>query len=222
MDKKNIETIYGLAPLQQAFLWHSLQTSVQAGLIHMRCTLRGQVNTALLQQAWDCVVSQHPALRTSVHWEGVKQPLQVVAKRATIPWRILDWREHKDWQATLTDFLAKDREQGFMLTQAPISRLALIQLDETDYELVWSCHHLLLDGWSGALVFNQVFDCYEVLLHGMTPTVEAGPTYQSYVRWLKQQDEAAAAEFWREELKGIREPVGLPGFGYAQPVSFES
>ena len=212
MDKKNIETIYALAPLQQAFLWHSLQTSVQDGLIHMRCTLRGDVDAGLLQQAWDYVVGQHPVLRTSVHWQGVKQPLQVVAKRAAIPWTHLDLRGQDDQQTALADFLAADRERGFELTQAPISRLALMRLDETEYELVWSCHHLMLDGWSGALVFNQVFDCYEVLRRAERPVGKAGPTYQSYVRWLKQQDGAAAEEFWREELRGIGDPVGLPGY----------
>ena len=185
MDKQNIETIYGLAPLQQAFLWHSLQTSVQAGLIHMCCTLRGQVDADVLEQAWGRVVQQYPTLRTSVHWQGVKQPLQVVAKRAAIPWTHLDLRGQPP--KALADFLAADRERGFDLTQAPISRLALIQLGETVYELVWSCHHLMLDGWSGALVFNQVFDCYGSLQRGETPVIKAGPTYQSYVRWLNSR-----------------------------------
>lgn len=210
MDKKNIETIYPLAPLQQAFLWHSLQTSSQDGLIHMRCTLQGDVDVDILQRAWEFVVRQYPVLRTSVHWEGVKQPLQVVAKQTTIPWVYLDWRENHDQEAALEIFLAEDRAHGFDLSQAPISRLALIRLEEKSYELVWSCHHLMLDGWSGALVFNQVFDIYGELQRGQSPSPKAMPTYQSYIRWLKQQDEAAAAEFWRQELTGVTEPTGLP------------
>ncbi|MEL6130840.1 MAG: condensation domain-containing protein [Cyanobacteria bacterium J06628_4] len=158
MDRKNIETIYPLTPLQQAFLWHSLQTSVKDGLIHMCCTLRGDLDSGLLQQAWQFVVRQHPVLRTSVHWENVKQPLQVVARQAPIPWLYLDWRGQALQPAALADFLEADRDRSFDLTQAPISRLALIRLNGTDYELIWSCHHLMLDGWSGALVFNQVFD----------------------------------------------------------------
>lgn len=210
MDKKNIETIYALAPLQQAFLWHSLQTSAKDGLIHMRCTLRGEVDSTLLEQAWDAVVGQQAVLRTSVHWQGVKQPLQVVARKAAIPWTHLDWRGREDQDTALEDFLVKDRELGFELTQAPISRLALIRLGETAYELIWSCHHLMLDGWSGALVFNQVFDWYEQLRLGKPSTAAAAPTYQSYIRWLKQQDNAAAAEFWQGALKGFVDPTELP------------
>lgn len=211
MDKKNIETIYALAPLQQMFLWHSLQTSARDGLIHMRCTVHGHLDSAVLQRAWESVVDQHPALRTSVHWEGVKQPLQVVAKKVTIPWHHLDWRERGDHQAALTDFLAQDRECGFELTQVPITRLALIRLEKAVYELVWSCHHLMLDGWSGALVLNQVFDYYEILYRGESPIIKAAPpTYQSYIHWLKQQDKQAAEEFWRAALKGVEGATRLP------------
>ncbi|MEO1070211.1 MAG: condensation domain-containing protein, partial [Cyanobacteria bacterium J06638_6] len=186
------------------------QTSAKEGLIHMRCTLRGEVDSTLLEQAWDAVVGQQAVLRTSVHWEGVKQPLQVVARKVAIPWTHLDWRSREDSTTALADFLVQDRELGFELTQAPISRLALIRLNETAYELIWSCHHLMLDGWSGALVFNQVFDWYEQLRQGKPATAAAAPTYQSYIRWLKQQDNAAAAEFWKGALKGFLEPTALP------------
>ncbi len=210
MDKQNIETLYPLAPLQQAFLWHSLQTSTQAGLLHMRCTLHGEVDTARLQEAWKYALRCYAVLRTSVHWESVKQPLQVVARQVSLPWTEFDWREREDFQQALADFLAADRDRGFDLTQAPITRLTLIRRTDTDYELIWSCHHLMLDGWSGALILNQVFDGYEALLHGQSPAPIAAPSYQAYIRWLKQQDEAAAADFWQAALAEFTTPTPLP------------
>lgn len=213
MDKQNIETIYPLAPLQQAFLWHSLQTSVQDGLIHMRCTLRGELDSTTLQQAWETVISRHPVLRTSVHWAAVKQPLQVVAKRTSLPWTELDWRSKPNQTAVMADFLDDDRDRGFDLTQAPITRLALIRLTDTDHELIWSCHHLMLDGWSGALVLNQVIDHYEALQSAKPLPASTAPTFQTYIRWLKQQDEEAAAGFWRKTLKGFAVPTPLPERG---------
>ncbi|MEL7144539.1 MAG: condensation domain-containing protein, partial [Cyanobacteria bacterium J06573_11] len=139
MDKQNIESIYPLTALQQAFLWHSLQTSVQAGLLHVRCRLVGQLDESYFRQAWEIVIAAHPALRTSVHWEGVKQPLQVVARRVELPWTVLDWRDKESLDATveeasleetsledrLEDFLQAERDRSFDLNQAPISRVAL-------------------------------------------------------------------------------------------------
>lgn len=214
MDKKNIEAIYPLAPLQQAFLWHSLQTSAQDGLLHMRCTLRGQIETALFYQAWQSVFALHPALRTSVHWEGVKQPLQVVARQVEIPWQVLDWRTkeafHGMAETALADFLREDRDLSFDLTTAPIARLALIRLTEITYELVWTCHHLMLDGWSGALVLNQVVDAYEALRRGEQPNGSTGPSFQAYIRWQQQQDAEAMKTFWQSTLAGFSEPTPLP------------
>lgn len=214
MDKKNIESIYPLAPLQQAFLWHSLQTSAQAGLLHVRCTLSGELKEDIFHQAWNVVVGAHPALRTSVHWEDVKQPLQVVARQVKLPWAILDWREkessEKALASKLENFLREDSDRSFDLTQAPITRITLIRLAETTYELVWTCHHLMLDGWSGALVLNQVVDAYENLLREKSPTISAAPTFQAYIRWQQQQDSAATQAFWQKTLAGFIEPTELP------------
>ena len=223
MDKQNIESIYPLTALQQAFLWHSLQTSVQAGLLHVRCTLVGQLDEHCFRQAWDTVIVAHPALRTSVHWEGVKQPLQVVARQVQLPWTVQDWREKESVDAhldnrledRLEDFLQKDRDgkalpeedRSFDLTQAPISRISLIRLTDSSYELVWTCHHLMLDGWSSALVLNQVVDAYEALSQGQSPVVSSAPTFQSYVRWQQQQDSAATKAFWQEALTGFEHPA---------------
>ncbi|MEM1168648.1 MAG: condensation domain-containing protein [Cyanobacteria bacterium P01_H01_bin.35] len=210
MEKQNIEAIYPLTSLQQAFLWHSLQTSSQAGLLHISCELHGEVNQVILKEAWEFVFSLHPTLRTSVHWESVKQPLQVVGKQVKLPWVTLDWQGKEDRDSVLADFLIEDRNEGFDLTQAPISRIALIQLTDLDYKLIWSCHHLMLDGWSGAVALNQVFDSYEMLLQGESPSIARPQTYQNYIRWLKQQDESAASDFWQKMLDGFTTPTPLP------------
>ncbi|MDJ0728439.1 MAG: condensation domain-containing protein [Crocosphaera sp.] len=210
MDKQNIEAIYTLTSLQQAFLWHSLQTSSQEGLLHISCDLYGELNPLLLKQAWEFVFSLHPALRTSVHWQSSKQPLQVVSRQITLPWIELDWRGKENQDLILAEFLREDRCQSFDFTQAPITRISLIQLTDLNYKLIWSCHHLMLDGWSGGVVLNQVFDSYEMLLKGESPSILKPQTYQTYIRWLKEQDETATANFWQKTLEGFTTPIPLP------------
>ncbi len=210
MDKQNIEAIYTLTSLQQAFLWHSLQTSSQAGLLHISCDIQGKLNPNLLKHAWEFVFGLHPALRTSVHWQSAKQPLQVVNRKVTLPGVELDWRGKEDQHSVLTEFLKDDRSKGFDFNEAPISRITLIQLTDLNYKLIWSCHHLMLDGWSGGVVLNQVFDSYEILLKGESPSIFQPQTYQTYIRWLKEQDETAAANFWQKNLDGFTSPTPLP------------
>ena len=217
---KNIEAIYPLTQLQQSFLWNSLQKSSQAGLLHMRGTLHGDLDVALLKRAWATVIDRHFALRTSVHWQAISQPLQVVWKSVALPWRKMDGRSHQNPKQALAEFLESDRTQGFDFTQPPITRLTLIQLGDRQYEMIWSCHHLLLDGWSGALVINQVLDSYEALRQEEQNSHSANDqkqttalSYQAYVRWLQQKDLTAAERFWKEQLQGFISPTPLPIWG---------
>ncbi|MGB7487482.1 MAG: condensation domain-containing protein, partial [Phormidesmis sp.] len=228
--QNNIEAIYPLAPLQTAFLWNSLQTSAQAGLLHMRGTLHGQLDLDRLQQAWQQIVSRHAALRTSVHWEATQNPLQVVSKQIDTPWQQLDWQAYAPHEIAerLTKFLERDRTLGFDLTQAPLNRIALIRTGDRTHELIWTCHHLMLDGWSGTLVINQLLTQYEALTQQAPPsetqieTQNAATyqtsTYQTYVRWRSQQDAMAAQSFWKTYLKSFTTPTLLS----AQPSDLDS
>ena len=191
-------------------MWHSLQVSSQAGLLHVRCTLRGSLDLDRFRQAWEWVVSRHQILRASVHWEGIKQPLQVIARKVQLPWVFLDWRDKQDAPLALANFLTEDGDRSFDLTQAPIMRLASIQREEQEWEFIWTCHHLMLDGWSCALVLEEVWDSYEKLDQDQPLPGPPILTYQAYLRWLKQQDQDSAAQFWQERLYGFTDPTPLP------------
>ncbi len=222
--QNNIEAIYSLAPLQTAFLWNSLQTSAQAGLLHMRGTLRGQLDLDRLQQAWQHIASRHPALRTSVHWKATQNPLQVVSKQIATPWQQLDWREQDSnvrphrLAERLAEFLERDRTVSFDLMQAPLNRLTLIRTGDRTHELIWTCHHLMLDGWSGTLVIDQLLTQYDTLTQSGPQAAaqvevqnqnktQSTATYQTYIRWRNQQDTAAADSFWKTYLKGFTTPT---------------
>ncbi|MEO1447873.1 MAG: condensation domain-containing protein, partial [Cyanobacteria bacterium J06635_11] len=210
LGQDSVEAIYPLAPLQQAFLWHALQDSSQAGLLHMRGTLHGELDFARLRQAWAQVVGRHLALRTSVHWQALQQPVQVSTRQPALPWQQLDWRERENPQQALAEFLKADRALGFDFAQGPIMRLTLIRVGDRTTEMVWTCHHLMLDGWSGTLVVNQVLDAYEALSQGQSLATGRVPNYQDYIHWLNKQDEDAAERFWRDRLKGFTAPTPLP------------
>ena len=51
--------------------------------------------------------------------------------------------------------------RGFELSLAPLIRLALFRLADDEHELLWSHHHILLDGWSLPLVLEEIITAYE-------------------------------------------------------------
>ena len=86
-------------------------------------------------------------------------------------------------------------------------RLTSIQLGDQEWEFIWTCHHLMLDGWSCALVLEEVWDTYEKLDQDQPLPGLPILTYQAYLRWLKQQDQDSAAQFWQERLDGFTTPT---------------
>ena len=99
--------------------------------------------------------------------------------------------------------MSKDRETGFDLSQAPIMRFNLLLLSEDFFQFSWSCHHVLLDGWSGSLIIKEVFDLYSTLLAGIKPQPNQAKSYGEYVSWLQNQDFTAARKYWKKTLEGF-------------------
>jgi amino acid adenylation domain-containing protein len=104
----------------------------------------------------------------------------------------------------LRRLLADDRAMGMDLTRAPLTRVAIVQVTDDRVRLVWTFHHILLDGWSAFHVLSDVLAGYA----GATPVVRR--PFRDYVAWLSDQDEAAAAEYWRDTLSGLGAPTRLP------------
>ncbi|MFN8474509.1 MAG: amino acid adenylation domain-containing protein [Anaerolineae bacterium] len=209
---QNIEAIYPLTPMQEGMLYHSVYAT-QPEVYFQQATLRlrGPVDVTALRRAWESILARHPILRSVFVWERLERPLQVVRRTTPLPWQSFDWRGLPDAerQARLEDFLRSDRRVGFHLTQAPLMRLALICFADDDYRLIWSHHHLLLDGWSTAVVLREVFATYAALVAGREPDLAPTRPFRDYVAWLERQPLDAAEAYWRQALAGFSTPTSL-------------
>jgi amino acid adenylation domain-containing protein len=212
MNMDNLEDIYELSPLQQGLLFHTLYAP-QSGVYfeQFSWTLKGNLNTEALRQAWQRVVDRHPILRTAFYWQDLEKPYQVVYEQIELPWQVEDWRHlDPDTQRDRLDaFLIADRQQGFELSQAPLMRMTLFHLSKETYHLVWSSHHLLLDGWSESLIFKEVYAFYEAFCQGKELQLAQPRPFRDYIVWLQQQDLTKAETFWRRMLKGFTVPTRL-------------
>ncbi len=212
MKTDNIQDIYELSPLQKGILFHSLYAP-ELGLyfIEFSFTLRGNLQVVAFERAWQQVVARHTALRTSFYWENLDKPLQVVHKQVKVPLEQYDWRgiEAVEQEQRLEAFVKSDRKRGFDFSQAPLMRLTLIRLADDVYQFIWSKHHLILDGWSSALVFEEVIQYYEAFCQGQeVPLVPCQP-FGNYIAWLRKQDVSKAELYWRQMLSGVQSPTPL-------------
>lgn len=209
---KNVEDLYPLSPAQHGLLFHGVyEPSSGTYFEQVASTLTGELDRDALVRTWQRVVDRHAILRTAFLWEGLDRPLQVVRQRVEAPWREEDWRaaSEDEQRRRLQDFLAEDRRRGFDFSRAPLLRLTLLRLGEDRFQLIWSFHHLILDGWSTDLLLEEVFACYDAFARGREPSLPVRRPFRDYVAWLERQDSAAATPFWKRLLDGFREPTPL-------------
>jgi non-ribosomal peptide synthase protein (TIGR01720 family) len=131
-DGRSVEDIYRLTPLQAGMLFHSLvDTESHTYVDQLRLRLSGVPDPQALGTAWQRVVDRTPVLRSSVVWEGMDEPLQVVHRGVSVPVAYHDWRElsEPDRDLQLRRVLAEDRT-GLTLSEPPLLRLTIARLSE--------------------------------------------------------------------------------------------
>ena len=203
---------YQLSPMQQGMLFEHLKyEGAGMNIEQMICSLHEALNVLTFTQAWQRVVERHPILRSSFDWQDLDEPLQTVHPQVQLPLEQQDWRylSASEQEDKLQAYLQADRERGFDLSGATLIRLALFKLAESDYKLVWTFHHILLDGRSLQILLKEVFAFYEAFCQGEDLQLEQPRLYSDYIEWLQQQDVSKAEAFWRQMLSGFTAPTPL-------------
>jgi amino acid adenylation domain-containing protein/non-ribosomal peptide synthase protein (TIGR01720 family) len=212
MKADNIQDIYELSPLQQGILFHSLYAPESAVYFVQLCySLKGNFNVVAFERAWQEVVNRHTVLRTAFYWENLEKPLQVVHREVEVSLIQQDWRDinPNEQPQKLQKLLESDRTANFDLTQPCLMRLNLIRCNDDCYYFIWSKHHLILDGWSTALVLKEVVEIYQHLYQDKNLPLILDTSFGNYIGWLQQQDLNKAKEFWQQSLQGFTAPTPL-------------
>jgi amino acid adenylation domain-containing protein/non-ribosomal peptide synthase protein (TIGR01720 family) len=179
----------------------------------------GGLEVERFRAAWQAAVDSHDILRTGfIADAALEQPLQVVHRNVEVPFCVVDWRQRADQQAALIELAHHEREQGFDLSRPPLLRLRLVQVADDRHLLIYTGHHILMDGWSNSQLLGEVLQRYQ----GVQPPRHVG-RYRDYIAWLQRQDNALAQAFWAHQLAPLAEPTLLgstmssadqtPGYG---------
>jgi len=207
-----VQDFYPLSPLQEGMLFQTLYAPRSGVYVtHLNCVLSG-LNVGAFERAWQQVINRHAVLRSFFAWKDLKKPVQVVPRHANVPLELDDWRDLSESEQAeqLRIYLHEDRARGFELSKAPLMRLALLQLNDEEYQFIWSFHHLLLDGWSVSLLLKDLFALYDALCRGQEVRLPAVRPYRDYIGWLQKQDRNDAETFWRRYLEGFTTPTPMP------------
>ncbi|WP_426134158.1 non-ribosomal peptide synthase/polyketide synthase [Pseudomonas sp. PWP3-1b2] len=210
---QNVEDVYPLSPMQQGMLFHTLLAQGDGDYINqMRLDVDG-LDPQRFRAAWQAVMDAHDILRSGFFWQGtLEQPVQVVRRQVDVPFRMLDLRATPDLDAAVQTLADEERAQGLDLTHAPLMRLVLVRTGAHSHHLIYTNHHILMDGWSSAQLLGEVLQHYR----GEAVPRPSG-RYRDYIAWLQRTDSALGEAFWRDQLRDLNEPVRLAD-AFSRPI----
>ncbi|WP_340107002.1 condensation domain-containing protein [Rhodohalobacter sp. 8-1] len=202
MTKAKLEEVFPLTYNQKILLFHHLSTNEDSGIIQVKCTIDGKLNQTAFTKAWAAVVKQYDVLRTSIQWKNLSKQLQVVQEHAELEIDWIDLEGETDLIDSLEKYELSDREKTFSLSRAPVSRISVFKHTDTQYHLLWTCHHILLDGWSSRLILQEVFRYYDLVINGDELTIDTSiPSMIEYLKAIeKQSQHDEVKNFWKNQI----------------------
>ncbi|WKB55685.1 non-ribosomal peptide synthetase [Eleftheria terrae] len=208
---RRIVKAYPLTPLQEGMLFHQ-QLTPQLDTYFVQAVWRyGAVpDRHRMEQAWRRACDEVDALRTFFVWQAPARPLQYVVDHAALEWRWTDLSQlaPAEQDECIERLIDEDRATPFQLDRPGLLRLHWLQRSERCCELLWSHHHLILDGWSQPLLLARVHRLYA---EGPQPGVDKEAAgFEDFVQLVQRHDgraarrhfetRLAAAADWRTEL----------------------
>ncbi|MFN0124703.1 MAG: non-ribosomal peptide synthetase [Blastocatellia bacterium] len=210
----------GVAPLtfNQESLWFLDQLHPRSSLYNLyeAARLRGPLETKALGEALDALVARHESLRTNFAMrEG--RPMQIIrpAGSLPLPCLVMTGATPEQREQDLLQRLREEAARPFDLTRDPLFRCLLLQSAEQEHVLLLVMHHIISDGWSVGVLWQELARLYNDFRRGQPPAlaplaIQAG----DYAVWLRRQ--AASDLFrrhlgeWKQRLTGAPALLELP------------
>ncbi|HET7862941.1 MAG TPA: amino acid adenylation domain-containing protein, partial [Burkholderiaceae bacterium] len=204
----DVQDIYPLAPLQQGMLFHHLlghqgDAYLVRSLLEFDHRDRLDAFLAALQK----VVDRHDILRSSFHWEGLRQPVQVVHRQARVPVHTValaaqgepleQLRRHGDPRCLRLDVRQAPLLAAWIAPDPRSSRWYLSLLD----------HHLVSDHVSLELILAEI----HAILAGQERTLPAAVPYRDFMARIQAAEAAAHEPYFRTRLADLDEPTAPYG-----------
>nr|AEC14348.1 nonribosomal peptide synthetase [Bacillus sp. NK2003] len=208
--EKSIQNIYSLTPLQEGILYELEMNNTAENLYisQMRIRITGSLEVHALFQAWSQVVERHEALRMKVISKNIENNVQVVFNAMDYQPEIIDMIEFSkhDQLNEIQRVISKSQEMD--VNNSNLMKLQLVKIEENQYILIWTHHHIILDGWSTSIVIDELFVIYSRIVGKESKRlIEKPKQYGDFIRYMNKIDAEDLNRFWKELAKDIEQPT---------------
>ncbi|MFI2610972.1 amino acid adenylation domain-containing protein [Kitasatospora sp. NPDC018619] len=209
MTQLTVEDVWPLSPLQEGLLFHASydQDAPRDVYVGQRIlNLEGPLRPEVLHASWQALLERHASLRAGFRSRASGDTVQVVARGVRVPWTYADLGELGEREAREeAGRLAATDARRFDLGMPPLLRVLLLRAGPERHRMVVTMHHILMDGWSLPIMFDELWTIYDN--GGDASVLPKVPPYRDYLAWLGRRDAEAGRAAWRAMLAGTQEPT---------------
>ncbi|WP_037297455.1 condensation domain-containing protein, partial [Ruminococcus flavefaciens] len=225
-----IENVYGLSPLQEGMLFHHLyDNNSESYILQSVFSSDKKINIDLMKKAADLLSKKYDVLRTAFAYEKLKKPRQVIISDKKVEFNCVDFTQYNSFELDnqIKDYISKDLKRGFDLTHDSLFRLTFFKVDEDKYKILFSFHHIIVDGWCINAIYKKLLEYYKSLEKGISfediereisEEKKLKSEYGDYISWLENQDQTKALEYWENELEGYDSEADIKAMSAPEPT----
>lgn len=202
----------------QQGLWFLDQLQPNSAFYNIPFALRlsGELNIRALESSINEIIQRHEALR--INFATVEgQPVQVIASSFNCQLQIVNLLHLPKTEREIEAQRCVNQEANrpFNLEKEPLFRVTLLQLDQTEYVLLFTMHHIISDGWSLGVLLKELTQLYKGFCTRKSPALPSLPVqYADFAVWQRQWLSGERLEtqlrYWKEQLSNAPALLELP------------
>lgn len=210
LNKENIKYITGLSPLQEGIFFHHLMNkSSQEYFMQTVFYVNGDIDLEAFNNSFRYITERHDILRAVFIKKDAMSTRQIILKTVEYGLNYLDLTDGTDEE--LEAVLREDRNAVFDLAKGKLMRVTLAQLADERYAIIWSHHHIIMDGWCIPILLGEFMRVYRSYINKVIPPFHVAPSYSKYIEWLQRVDKQASLAYWNQYLEGYAGGTMVPG-----------
>ncbi|RAL26258.1 amino acid adenylation domain-containing protein [Thermoflavimicrobium daqui] len=204
------------ASYAQRRLWfvEQLITGSSAYSLPFAIRIQGEIKVKQLEQSFKTLITRHETLRTTFT-EVDGEIMQVIADE--IPWflPVYDLTDEPNSLHRAKELIEQHAAHPFDLEQGPLLRASLFQLAEQDWVLFINMHHIISDGWSLQIFYQELFTLYQAQIQekeiSLPPLAVQYADFATWQKnWLQEEVMESQLAYWKEKLGGELPVLQLP------------
>jgi amino acid adenylation domain-containing protein len=209
--ESKIKNIYDLTPMQEGMLFHSLMHNETGAYFEQSdITISGDLNIELLGKTLNLLLQRHDILRTVFLYKKVQKPRQVVLNERETSIYFEDLSGKSNSEQIIKEYTLNEQKQGFELSKDVLIKISVFKTNTSTFRLIWSFHHILMDGWCMGIILSEFFQIYNGLVKNTPVSLPPVYPFASYLKWLESRNYTETEAFWKNYLSVLEDFTGLP------------